>query len=119
MASVNRVKSNRMYISQIPRNKVAPELVCPTCDFQIESMVVMKRRIQFTEKVWAQLLNSNKEELRMEDVKAISGRNDLLMHCHLCEDTCSMSQMNSHIEREHGRDHMNDCSLCSVFTKLM
>lgn len=91
-----------------------PQHICSNCGFIIGKTMLLRKRVQFTETVWARYnMNSNRPESFSEQ-KPILCDGDLLLNCHMCYQTCDYSNLQSHMALKHGILHVSECDFCAI-----
>lgn len=69
-------------------------------------------RIQFAIPLWTRYQDLINQIMVTEEMPLV--HTDLLLNCHLCGNCFNYRDLLSHIEDDHGTDHVPDCGLCRV-----
>lgn len=90
--------------------------ICSTCEYQIEASLLLRNRVQFTQKVW-RMCRDRIDTSDLNERKPIICNNDLLLGCHLCGHCGDLGALQLHMATSHGHDHVSSCDLCSVLCR--
>lgn len=112
---VSTVLSNNglMFILQITPNPETPQKVCANCEYQLESSMLLWKRIKFTQSVWTRYQDRIRDSITTDDKPIICDK-DLLLNCHLCASGFDYRGLQSHLRSKHGTDHVSGCELCMI-----
>lgn len=88
----------------------APQKVCATCESQLESTLMLRRRAQFTQSVWSRYQQAWPDNSTTTDYAKID--EDIVFNCHLCQYGSNFKNLQSHISFSHGEDHAPSCDFC-------
>lgn len=102
--------SNPVQSLQISLKESTPQDICPICQYEIETAILLQKRIKLTEAVWSEF--SGKQP--SPDDHPVSNDPDIILSCHVCGLNCDHDGLQNHIQLEHGDTHLFECKLCCI-----
>lgn len=97
---------------QLLQDGYIPQKICSSCEDQIESMKVLRERVNFSNPIWTKYLEQIRESPVAERIQPL--HTDVPLNCHLCGQCYSGADLAAHIVSKHGTDHVPHCDFCRV-----